>query len=424
MKKKIFVSSVFIAILLLNAILTFGCTELTFSDTSNPTYYSELRVVGKDIVNEQNEKVRLRGTNAGSYFIHENWMSPVSTCCYNHTIEILSNRFGESGMRTLIHAYEDSWWTEVDFDNVKKLGFNAIRLPISYVNLTNLDGTYYEKGFQKIDWFLSKCAEKELYVILDLHGAYGSQNGYDHSGNVHSAELFSSEENMNATVELWKVLATRYKDNFTIAGFDLLNEPTSGYQTGNTEKKHWDFYDRLYKEIRKIDEDRVIIMMGTWDVKNLPAPSKYGWQNVIYQFHNYHWSDTKSVSKQTRYAKSKLRGYRKLDVPVFIGEFSAFSEIESWQNTLDAYESVGCHWTTWSYKVSTTFRDDNNMWGLYCAQIEQVDVNTDSYEKILSVWSNLNTSETFVENKKATEFFANYVKTVEEKNALNRLTNQ
>ena len=64
---------------------------------------------------------------------------------------------------------------------------------------------------------MENAAKYELYVILDLHGAPGSQNGRDHSGEVRYAKTFHDERWLDLTCKLWKVLAARYRDETLVS---------------------------------------------------------------------------------------------------------------------------------------------------------------------------------------------------------------
>ncbi len=109
-------------------------------------------------------------------------------------INVLTRRFGADGCRELLDIYMDHWWQESDFDQIKALGINAIRLPFSYLNLLNADYTWKEDAFERLDWFIECCAAREIFVILDLHGAPGSQNGRHHSGDTDQSALFPTKK--------------------------------------------------------------------------------------------------------------------------------------------------------------------------------------------------------------------------------------
>lgn len=84
---------------------------------------------------------------------------------------------------------------------MKQFGVNFVRLPLGYWNVIDMDGapdappddakrmlnlntimpnaSYYTPYIQKVmDW----AAKYGMYVLLDLHGAPGNQNGDSHAG--------------------------------------------------------------------------------------------------------------------------------------------------------------------------------------------------------------------------------------------------
>lgn len=63
-----------------------------------------------------------------------------------------------------------------------RLGVNCIRLPIWYRNLVDENGNWYSNAFDRLDWFIETAGRYGIYVIIDMHGAYGSQNGSHNSG--------------------------------------------------------------------------------------------------------------------------------------------------------------------------------------------------------------------------------------------------
>ena len=50
--------------------------------------------------------------------------------------------------------------------------------------MANLDGTLKETAFDRLDWFIEEAAKHGIYTLIDMHGAFGSQNGKDHSGDI------------------------------------------------------------------------------------------------------------------------------------------------------------------------------------------------------------------------------------------------
>jgi len=150
-------------------------------------------------------------------------------------------------------------------NNFQELGMSVVRVPFTYMNFyeknSNDKWELKSNAFDRLDWIIDECSERGIYVILDLHGAFGSQNGQDHSGEVieNKADVkFYNDNNLKQlTLDLWKEIANRYKNNPAVAGYDTLNEP--GEKAGNTKSYHWDYYDEIYKAIRSVDPNHIII---------------------------------------------------------------------------------------------------------------------------------------------------------------------
>jgi len=399
------VVSLMCSLLLLSSIfITILPKQAAAADEAEPSAF--LKTDGKKLRTNfgTGDEVVLRGTNAGSWLVQESWMGATNAPDQRTIINTLTNRFGADRALGLLKAYEDSWWQEIDFDNVKELGMNTLRLPFGYFEMLNSDGTLKATAFDRMDWFVQEAGKRGLYVILDMHAAPGSQNGKDHSGDISipdKGNLFKNEENMAKTVFLWEKIADRYKGNPTIASYDLLNEPG-----GALGKEQWDFYDRLYKAIRAVDPDHTITIEAIWEPYDLPSPDLYGWKNVIYSYHFYGWSNTNSSISQKEFTNTKVPMVNEMtnyDVPLLVGEFSLFSNLQSWDYALNLYEEQGWSWTTWSYKTV-----NQGSWGLFNGNRTKVNINTDSYETILDRWSNVDTKRYFPKNHYYADLIGTY----------------
>lgn len=299
-----------IAILLM-LILTASVLMLTScSDGDEPSPF--LKTDGAKIVDGNGNAIGLYGTNLGGWLVQESWLVPTDIGGEYGQIDMmleLANRFGEDGMYELLDVYESNWVTELDFERIKGLGFNCVRIPFTYMNLTNpvkkvgdeYERTPYEEltvdesKFARLDWALEMCEKYSLYAILDMHGAVGSQSGNDHTGDIaypDGGRLWGEDEIGEIcrakTKEIWIAVANRYKNNSKVAAYDLMNEPgikKNGNQT-TTTRTH-EYFDELYKAIREVDKNHIICMESCWTSFDLPNPSKYGWENVMYQYHHY-----------------------------------------------------------------------------------------------------------------------------------------
>lgn len=356
------------------------------------------------------EIVQLKGTNAGGYLLQEFWMTTTGAskevAAEEDIYRILTERFGEETCRELIALYQDNYWTEADFDYCKQIGMNCIRLPLWYRNLVDENGTFYENWSERLDWFVEQAAKRQIYVILDMHGAPGSQNGSDHSGrdgkeNKEAAsEFFFGEhavENQEQYYEIWEKIAEHFRENPWVAGYDLLNEPycTYRYNSSKTaEELHqmlWGIYDTVYQRIRAVDPDHVLIMEATWDPVDLPDPSDYGWENVMYEYHNYLYDDyDNQAGKQITNMKKKLDAITSADykVPSYLGEFSYFNSLDAWDEGINLLNESGINWTTWTYKVVEEYGN----WGIRNQKNDNLNLETASEEEIRESWSAVGTA--------------------------------
>ncbi|RGY83025.1 hypothetical protein DXA21_21675 [Parabacteroides distasonis] len=94
----------------------------------------------------------------------------------------------------------------------------------------------------------------------------------------------------------------------------------------------WNVYDKAYKKIRTVDRNHVIIMEAVWDADTLPKPSDKQWTNVMYEYHQYLYSDYSDKDKQVAAMQSKINNIKGAgyNVPSYIGEFNMMSNSDSW----------------------------------------------------------------------------------------------
>lgn len=359
-----------------------------------------VQAVGRGLYDAQGKLLQLRGINAGQILVQEGWMSPFALepqkdengeYVRDGDGNIQYPEFTEEDLRNgleanpnlkdydtnaLLSLYYSSFFGPEDFQVIKQeLEMNVIRLPFYFRNILNEDLTVKEEteAFTYLDWFMEQAAAQELYVILDLHGAPGGQNGYEHSGKADGkAELWGNEGYIQATVDLWDAVSKHYTHTAPelgkwIASYDILNEPT---YTGTlrTTAECWDVFDRIYDAIRANEDRHVVTMEGCWDFSVLPDPARFGWENVMYEYHWYNWWP-EMLPEELFVAYQDLFNLGKdFEVPVLIGEFTLFEDTDRWESRLSLYDRRGYHWTIWNYKTTVTGWWTSS-WGVYTAQL-------------------------------------------------------
>ena len=360
---------------------------------------------GKSLYDANGAPLQLKGINAGQILLQEGWMSPFAleplknqdgSYAKDDNDNIQYPEFTEEEFREalknnpnlkdypleeLLKLYWDCFFTEADFRIIREeLKLNTIRLPFYYLNVLNEDLSLKAEteAFAYLDWFVENAAKHELYVVLDLHGAPGSQSGYEHSGSTKEAGLWNSEENVAATVALWQFISNHYTNTRPdlgqwIATYDLMNEPTYEYR-GLTTQECWDVFDKIYDAIRANGDQHVITMEACWDFSRLPDPKDYGWENVQYEYHWYNWF-TDVLPYDLFYAYQDLSNIgRDYDVPVLIGEFTFFEDRDAWQKGLSLFDRRGYSWSIWNYKTTVTGWWTSS-WGVYTCQLKFITEN-------------------------------------------------
>ena len=410
--KNIFIKAV-AAVLACAAVAACGCADSgnagnagNTGNTGNTGGGGDLPMVttdGEKLVDEQGNEVIMRGINAGGLFVTEHWMTGFNKSNPKNDYLSLSrtfiSRFGEEDTKRLWEEYRSNWWTEEDFENCAEMGINVIRLPFTYMNvdfaaITDLENAGQSYDFSALDEFVEAAAEHGIYTILDLHGAYGSQNGQDHSGQIfdtaEEVTFYENEQLISLTVKLWGALAEHFRTNSNVIGYDILNEP--GEKAGLTEKRHWDCFDRIYDAIRATGDRHIVIFESCWDGANLPQPSEYGWETCIYSFHHYS-GDNISYEQFCESWDSKIAEIESWDfgVPLYMGEFTAYGkEARWWDYALSLLNEHGWHWTSWTYKVWGSMA-----WGVVNVPNDgayKVNPDDDGYEDILAKFEHLDTS--------------------------------
>ncbi|GAA5926971.1 hypothetical protein JCM1841_001600 [Sporobolomyces salmonicolor] len=83
----------------------------------------------------------------------------------------------------------NTFYNETDFQEMKRLGLNTVRVPLGYWTVDSLIGTdYFASGSMKyVKQVLGWAKAAGLYVILDLHAAPGSQAENEADANYERA---------------------------------------------------------------------------------------------------------------------------------------------------------------------------------------------------------------------------------------------
>lgn len=344
---------------------TVGMVMMATTGIAQPQRLDYLTTDGIAFVDESGDPVILRGCNVGNWLLLEMWMQASwdGSIPDQHTLEtILTDRFGAAEKNRLMEVWRSSFITEEDFRLIRSFDFNVVRLPFWHTILEEDLNPFVlkEDAFVWLDQAIEWAERQGLYIILDLHGAPGSQGWEHHTGQEGRNELWSSQENQDRTVWLWRQIAERYRHRTSIAAFDLLNEPW-----GSTDPQLRDLIYRIAAEVRDVDPFRVVLLPGHYSGIGLYGnPRDEGLENAAFTHHFYpglFGGGDPTVATHASHFQNTGSSYsqqlRALDAPFLVGEMNVVHESagggEMMRHHFDYYAAQGWATTAWSWKVFT-----------------------------------------------------------------------
>jgi hypothetical protein len=338
-------------ILAIALVVFIGCspkekkTELTF-----------LRTQGHDMVDEQGNKVFLQSIGLGNWLLPEGYMWKFGNDGDRpRKIEkLVSDLIGDEMAEAFWKDFRANYITEADIIRIKELGFNSVRPALNArLFLTEEDNPQFiDEGFLLLDSLVTWCKKHELYVIIDMHGAPGGQTGQNIDDSPNDLpELFMDVKHQDALVKLWLEIAGKYKDEPTVAAYDLLNEPLPHRTGAAKEYGHLlePLYKRLTAEIRKIDTKHMITLEGAnwsngWSFFGLPFDD-----NTFYQFHYYCWDNPDNLIDISYFLKHRDT----LNTPIWVGETGEKAS-NIYFATTQYFEKNNVGWSFWPWKKMDT----------------------------------------------------------------------
>lgn len=313
-----------------------------------------IRADGKRLVNGEGQEILLRGVGLGSWLLPEGymWKMPEQGDRPRRIEAMVKDLIGEEKAAAFWETYYERYIGEADIRQMAEQGFNSIRLPIN-ARVIMEEGQqkpfqFHEGHLRLIDRVIDWCRSYRLYVILDLHGAPGGQTGSNIDDSARDMpELFTDPLNIERTVALWRMLAERYKDEWIVAGYDLLNEPLPDWFSEYNDQV-MPLYREITAAIREVDQRHMIILEGVHWSTDWQIFDDHFDDNLLLQFHKY-WNnpDTESIQKY-------LDHRERWNVPIFMGE-GGENNPQWYTGAFRLFEdhNISCNFWTWK-KMDTS----------------------------------------------------------------------
>lgn len=304
---------------------------------------------GTRLVDDQGP-VLLRGVGLGNWLLPEGYMwrfgdALASPRQIEARVEAL---VGPRRAATFWTRFQDEFVTERDVAMIAAQGFDHVRLPMNARGLQAEDGALLERGFALVDRVIGWAAGHGLRVLLDLHGAPGGQTGTNIDDSPRGMpELFMRADYRDRTIALWQALARRYRDDETVLGYDLLNEPLPNEWQHRYNDELVTLYRDLTDAVRGVDDRHLLMYEGShWATNWEPLKDRFD-ANQALQFHRY-WCPPDRTSIAPYLAAREALG-----TPIYMGEGGENTPAWIYAATR-LYERHGIGWNLWPWKKLDT----------------------------------------------------------------------
>ncbi|KAJ3010169.1 hypothetical protein NUW54_g2568 [Trametes sanguinea] len=331
-----------------------------------------------------------QSVNLGSWFVHEQWMTPSLFACASgdqlSELDIASGWGSLDVARSVLEKHWDTFVNISDFDYLAGIGINTVRLPIGYWSLGPVfcQGTpfepvaeVYQNSWSRVIRAINMAGDAGLGVLVDLHGAPGSQNGQPHSGiSDGEVNLFDDDSYINKTMSVLTFLMEELVNTTNVVGIQILNEPSNADSLPA-------FYTQAISTMRQISLASETFPLYIHDGFNLAQYSDFVANRsdfVVLDHHSYfvftpgdvaepaseHTKDIRgSISDALAAASSSQR--RNLVIDEFscaltdqslAGETSPDQARQDFcQGQMDIYQNLTAGWAFWAYDKEDCYDD-------------------------------------------------------------------
>ncbi|MDQ8004399.1 MAG: cellulase family glycosylhydrolase [Pedobacter sp.] len=304
---------------------------------------------GKDIIDPNGNPIVLKGTNLGNWLVPEGYMFKFKDVSSPRLInQVITELIGPDKAADFWEKYLNNYITKGDIQYLKRSGTNSVRIPFHYKMFTTesyLGSNNPNRGFELLDKVIAWCKEENLPVILDMHCAPGGQTGDNIDDSDGYPFLFESPKSQALTIAIWKRIAQHYKNEKTVLGYDLLNEPIAHFFDNKEalNKNLEPLYKAITAEIRKVDKNHIIFLGGAQWNSNFKVFGKPFDDKLVYSFHKYWTATTQDVIQEY------LDYSEKYQVPIHVGETGENNDqwILEFRTLMDKH---AISWHFWPYK--------------------------------------------------------------------------
>ncbi|KAJ9668356.1 glucan exo-1,3-beta-glucosidase [Coniosporium apollinis] len=289
---------------------------------------------------------KIRGVNIGGWLVLEPWITPSlfqpRAVSDGEIIDeyTLCEKLGPEAALKVLRPHWDSWATWHDFKKIADAGFNMVRIPIGYWAYETFGAPYVQGAAPYMDAAIDWARSLGLMVMIDLHGAPGSQNGYDNSGQRLANPGWQQGDTVAQTLEVIQKIADKYAQPWyqdVVMGIQLLNEPNAWKLNASAIR---DFNREGFNNVRKVSDTTVVFhdaFLPPNTYNGFLTPNNDNAHNVAIDHHEYQVFSLEQIAwepwQHRQHVCNNIYSYWGADKWTFVGEWTAaMTDCAGWLN--------------------------------------------------------------------------------------------
>ncbi len=243
----------------------------------------------------------VKGVNLGNWLVLEKWMSPALFDGTDAEDEYyLPTQLSPEVYEARIKVHRSEYISERDFATIRRIGLNTVRIPVPYFIFG--DRPPFIGCIEELDKAFGWAEKYDIQILIDLHTAPMSQNGFDNGGICGVCKWSQTPDEVEFVLDLLEKLAKRYGHRKGLFGITPINEPVTEEMwkiidvpnryapldkemaegsAPNTLEFLRDFYEKAYDRIRpNVKEDAYVVFHDGFQLK--------AWKEflAVHEYHN------------------------------------------------------------------------------------------------------------------------------------------
>ncbi len=322
----------------------------------------QIKACSENMKERKVKDMQVKGVNLGNWLVLEKWMSPGlfegTTAEDEHNLPL---QLPKEVYEARIKMHRSEYITERDFTRIKSLGLDTVRIPVPYFIFG--DREPFIGCIGELDNAFNWAERYGLQILIDLHTAPGSQNGFDNGGESGVCIWSQQPDEVEFELSVLERLAERYGQRKGLWGIEIINEPVlenmwegmhvqerypavdaerGARSKPNTIEFIRQFYLDAYDRIRKhMPEDKYVVFHDAFRLKawkNFMREDKY--RGVVLDTHQYLmmaelYGCEQTVEGYVGYVKNLQKDIEEMKeyFPVICGEWCLFNSLAVGQDT-------------------------------------------------------------------------------------------